>query len=778
MNFIKLRIIYLVAFLVLLSVPATAKEAGTISGIALDKDTRRPLVGANVILKGTEMGAACGLDGKFIIRNAPKGTYQLIISMIGYEVQTLEGVSVEPSSVIELEISLKSRPIEMKGITIFGKEEKELKEEVRVSTRNLKITEIKDMAGVAGDVLRAVQVLPGVIARSDFTSQLYVRGGSPDQNLIMVDNVEVFNPYRLKMFGGPISMFNPDVVERVELISGGFPAEYGDKLSAVLLVKNKDGNRSRVSSSGSVSLIDAKYFIEGPLYDFNGAWLFATRRTYYDMLLNRLVGKGFIFPYFRDLQGKLFYTLTPNQTIRINVLDSNEGMLIKDLEPEEGEDELFDDITGKFSLEMGVDDNLYSIGWVNIINDRLFSELTLSQYDDFWSLRATYEPEYFDVGIDMKRRAMREDITYLGFSSHEIKGGLQIADIITDITVKIKQDSLTYYLTNPGDRRQVDSAYVERKFGFQKASSITAGYIQDTWRINPLATIQAGIRADHSSFTDKWIYSPRFSSNFMLDDKTALRFAFGYFYQAPNFTTLFERNIDWNIFETIKLNNEKAMHYLTGVERSFLGGFTAKLEGYYKSLDNLVVPTDSLGNFIPKNTGKGYAKGFEFFLEKKSSPNAGISGWISYSYIITKEKDSDKEWFHRDFDQRHTISTIVNLKLFAGLSTHLKFIYGSGFPWTPLEKVDHICDENGDTLFAIPTWGNKNSSRYPPYQRLDVRLDWEHKFKDFGLSVYIEIINAFDHRNVYEYYWTEDYKTRLVAYMLPRLPYFGISINF
>ncbi|MYI61301.1 MAG: Plug domain-containing protein, partial [Gemmatimonadetes bacterium] len=276
----------------------------------------------------------------------------------------------------------------------------------------------------------------------------------------------VFNPYRLKLLGGPVSMFNPDMVERVELLPGGFPAQYGDRLAAVLVVENREGARERRRWRGGASLIDMRAFVEGPLPGSrqNGSWIAATRRTYYDQLLNRLdsLPKGTVLPFFRDYQAKLVYDLGPEQKLHLNVLNSHEGALLKDLDVEDEDDEDFFTAADKFQFKSGFDNNLYSLGWANAISDVTLSDLTLSFFNDDWFFDLTTEDEFFRADIDMRKLDIREDLTHIASRNHHLQMGLTVADLITDVTVEIRQDSAAYYEREPSDRRDEDGTMVER----------------------------------------------------------------------------------------------------------------------------------------------------------------------------------------------------------------------------------------------------------------------------------------------------------------------------
>ena len=576
--------------LVSLSTPAVAgtSSVGRVTGRVADGRSGEPLVGAGVTVEGLRLGGMCDGEGVYRIDRVPSGRHRLVARMMGYKDEIVRNVRVFADSTVTVDVALDARPIELETVTVTGRRSPSVQEETRPSVRAIRPREVTNMAGGGEDLFRAVQAMPGVIARADYASQFYVRGGTPDQNLILVDNVAVFNPYRMKMLGGPVSMFNPDVVGHVELMPGGFPAEYGDKLSAVLKVDNREGDRFRHLFRGSVSLIDMRGLAEGPLplSDGDGSLLVAGRRTYYDLLLNNLdeLPEGTALPYFRDLQGKFVYDLSPTQKLQVNLLDSREGLELKELDVEEGDDDSFFDDDEEFSLSSGIDNRLYSVGWASAISDVTLSELTLSQFSDTWSFGVATEDQDISFGIDMRKLAIDEDLLHIASRSHSLQAGVSIADEIADITAEVNQDSARYYSDNPDDRRAEDGAIVHREFRFQNASTLSAIYVQDEWkRFAPLFRALVGCRVDRSTFTRETVYSPRLSLTYMLHESLALRGGWGYHYQAPTFVSLFERferNIEWNVFETITLETEKSIHYLGGLEWEAGSGYTAKVEGY------------------------------------------------------------------------------------------------------------------------------------------------------------------------------------------------------
>lgn len=759
---------------------------GTVSGRIKDSETQAALPGVNIVIDGTRLGAAADHLGYFIVRDVPVGEYRLHVRMVGYRAKIIRQVVVAADLVTDLEIELDAVPIEMGAVTVTRGKREGAEERLNPSQRELNPREIMTLAGGGEDIFRGITTMPGVIARSDASAQFYVRGGTPDQNLIIVDDVPVFNPYRLKALGGPISMFNPDVVEYVELLPGGFSAQYGDKLSSVLIARNREGSRFEKHGRASISLIDVRVLAEGPLPGSGeeGSWLLSGRRTYYDVLLDRLadVPTGTVFPNFMDVQGKLVYDLSPEQKIRVNFSDSREEMVLTELEIEgEGEDlDIFAD-EDFFSLSNKIDSRLASVGWMNAFSDVSLSNLTLSRFSDTWAMNLKAGDYHYSPVIDMRKMEIREDLTHILSTRHTLKSGLTMSDLITDISISMTMDSSAYYEQNPEDRRSDDEAVLHRDIRLQNASSMSGMYIQDQWiLVPPVLTLLTGFRADYSTYTREWVYSPRISAIYNVNYETSLHMGWGHYYQAPNFVSLFERferSIEWNLFETINLGTEKAEHALFGIEYRPSDKYVTKIEGYYKNLKNLVVQRDSTFNFIPDNSGEGFAYGAELFLQKRETSATRLSGWLSYSYSVSREKGEKPYYYYREFDQRHTLSLVGRYNVFNNMYLDIQYSYGSGFPWTPPRYDSHgevLTDAAGAVLFE-----EKNTARYPIYERLDLRMSMRGDlFGDYKIEWYVELVNALDHKNVYEYYWSDDYATRFTSYMLPLLPFFGARVSF
>ncbi|MEO8231433.1 MAG: TonB-dependent receptor, partial [Ignavibacteriota bacterium] len=292
----------------LLSNLIVSAQTGNLSGKVTDKNGALPAV--NVFIIDTNIGAGADEKGNYKITGIPSGAHQVRFSAIGFQTKVVD-VIIYTNKTTELNITLIETIIEIQSVEVTGMKIQE-QSDTRTSLIDLNPRDAKILPGAAEDVLRTLQSLPGVLAPNDFSSQLVVRGSGPDQNLIIMDDVEIFNPYRLY---GVVSMFNPDAVSDVNLLSGGFPAKYGDRLSAVLDVTNREGdNTKNLKGMINTSIVDANIVLEGKNpFDIKGSWLINSRRTYYDLVIEPfvksagLVDDNTSFPNFYDFQAKLVF---------------------------------------------------------------------------------------------------------------------------------------------------------------------------------------------------------------------------------------------------------------------------------------------------------------------------------------------------------------------------------------------------------------------------------------------------------------------------------------
>ena len=823
-------------------------QTGRLKGKVSDGSSALPSV--NIIILDTDFGTASKLNGTFEINGIPPGNYEVRFSIIGFESQIFD-VEILANKITELNAELESKAIELQSVEVTDFQMQDQRD-TRTSLIDLNPRDAKTLPGAAEDVFRTLQSLPGILAPNDFSSQLVVRGSGPDQNLIILDDVEVFNPYRLY---GVVSMFNPDAVDNVNLISGGFPAKYGDRLSAVLDVTNKEGTTTKsLSGNVNISIVDANIVLEGKNpFNLRGSWLFNTRRTYYDLIIEPfvksagLVDDNTTFPNFYDVQGKIVIGPYNGHKFLFNGILSRDAVNVVS-----GEERETPDSVGVYNV---TNNDLLSAAWHFAPNQNSLNKVVASFYrnngtTDFDSQildpslnRGAFEntiPDTlapyllrFSFGGDFiyEKYSIDDKFTYI-LQDHIIETGIGADFMKTTInfTFDLDEQLQAVLNSNPQFRSALDDIKDEQNFNRYRA------YLQDNFRITEKFTFQPSLRMDYYNILDKAYFAPRFSLSYAFDELTTLRAVWGLYYQSPGYEKLRDQGILYDLSDqyTQNLAAEKATHYILGIERWLSGEWSARVEGYYKDFDDLYRPQQLKGNRfyteqipgkdpkyvsgwtlpatfsgdsttqIPINAAYGEAYGFEFFLSKRNTfYESRFSGWVSYALAYANRyEDGIKYPFN--FDQRHTVNIVLNYQLNSWLEFGIRWQYGSGFPisqpagvkpriiledqdldGTPETPVIATRDVNNGgenpVIFDVDFADRKLNSRKPEYHRLDFRINAFADWWDLDWTIYLDVINIYNHSNVIGYdYYVEDNLTlgRESTTMLPIIPTLGFSVSF
>lgn len=715
----------LILLLIVIITEIGFSQTGQISGRISSEKKALPSV--NIILINSNLGTISDLDGKFILDNVPSGSQTLRFSTVGYESKFVE-ISVIANRRISIDVELIPKIIEVDQVEVTARKHQSQKD-TRTSLIELEPRSAKIMAGGVEDVLRTLQSLPGVLAPNDFTSQIIVRGSGPDQNLIILDDVEVFNPYRLY---GVISMFNPEVVSEINLITGGFPARYGDRLSAVLDITNKEGNNSSyLLGNINASIVTANLVLEGKNpFGITGSWMFNSRRTYYDLILEPIVKKaGLIendvtFPNFYDIQSKIVLGPWDGHKFLFNGIYSRDGVDIVT-----GGNRNRPDSLGITNLTKN---DLLSFAW-HYSNKKFFNKLTFSWYrnggnTDFDArvLDPTLNREIFNNSIpdtlepyllgfsfnslfSFRKYSIDERFLILA-GNHEIETGAGVDFMQTNIDFEFKLDPQlqAIFNSNPNARSALSN------FGNVKDYTRYRLYIQDNFSILPNLFLQPSLRFDHYNILGKSYFAPRVSLSYAVNKITTIRALWGVYYQSPGYEKIRDQNVlyDFSTKYTQDLEAEKATHYIISFERFLTPEWNAKVELYYKDFSDLIVPkgvpgtkfrtelipgkdprfkdgwktpiayqSDSI-TLIPANNSIGNAYGIEFLLAKVNLDRENrLNGWISYSYASANRVEDGIEIPFR-YDQRHTINLVLNYQFTDWFEFGARWQYGSGFPYT------------------------------------------------------------------------------------------------
>lgn len=709
-------------FLFLTNEINSQSKTGIISGEVRDAVTKQPLPGANILIDGTNQGSACDENGYYVIKDVVPGRYSLKVSMIGYLSSVIIKLNINPNRNQSVNFELHSAAMELGEVKVtadyFAKPD-----ENPVSFRTISPEEIRRSPGSAEDIFRVMQSMPGVATAGTKSAQLIVRGGSPEENLTLLDNIEVYNPIHFARTGesmGVISIVNPALIQKVDFLTGGFPAKYGDKMSSVFDMTLKEGNKETMNTDANLNIAGFGVTMDGPVAE-NTNMVFSLRRGYFD-LITSLLDKP-VAPNYYDAVGKISYDLNKNN--RISLVGFYYVDQIERTGIEKGETyswNRFDYLTrDDYGAAIG-------INWRSLISEKAFSLVTASYTSNGWNTIQGTELNRDLLGEDIREDefSLKSEFNYQFSPKLNLKLGGQFK------VINSHNESWS-----PADTTREGTIIPASIISYQPDAEFKSMFfLQSSFRIVDQLVISAGLRYDYFSLTNENNFSPRISLSYNLSERTRLNFALGRYYQSPASYEIApdERNL--------LLNSSYADHYIAGVEYRLGLDTKAGIEIYHKELSSLIVDPDSSNLLI--NTGSGYAQGIEFSLQKKFTD--GFVGSASYSYSISKRRDYElTSLYDFEYDRPHILNLIFGLEMGAGWQIGAKCQYASGNPYTSVIGVTEI-----DNIFYVID-GENNSARYPDYHKLDLRIDKQFVFDNWSFSVYLDLWNVYNRDNVVSY---------------------------
>ncbi|MFA6617766.1 MAG: TonB-dependent receptor [Candidatus Neomarinimicrobiota bacterium] len=772
--------------------------AATVSGFISNYNDGEPIHYANVFLENTSIGAVSNSDGYYIILDVPAGKYTLVASVIGYKLEKRE-IEVTASARVKEHFDLETEQIQLQEVIVSAEREK-FKQEIKIATVTMDQASLRTVPVlVEADLFRALQMLPSVSTGSDFSSALYVRGGSPDQNLILLDGITVYNPYH---FGGIFSTFNTDAIKEAEFIAGGFPAEYGGRMSSVLDIKNREGNSNEFHGSGNVSLLSSKLLLEGPIP--RGSFMISGRRTYFDaifegvkQLYNLTVPKDEEIPisfpyYFYDLQGKINVDINDQHRTTLSGFYGNDVLNLnqKIEEGNPGED-------GYYLNYLGIDwvwgNNTTSLKHRWLIRPDLIAKFFVarSQFNfdvDFLSKNERFSINKIDsVTFDTTDYKESQNIKMNDYIS-DWSEGLDFTWIVNQKnTLKFGafHKNIDFALgASFGQLTLLDSTNRSREWGF---------YIQEKYRPSPLFIFEPGIRMTRYQNTQKWYPDLRLRAKYLATSQLALTFAGGtvhQFLQTANFENEMVRFIDLWFPTTSEQEPSKATHYNLGLEY-WVNNIQLTLEGYYKDYDHLLTMDEDIGgaSLMTFIEAEGFSYGIEFLAKKTTGD---LTGWVGYSYMNTQKRESEVAgWYPPKYDRTHNLNVVANYDIDKRWYFSSSLVWSSGNPYSQIlgnfHYVNPFSDWDGITRMEI--YGERNAERYPAYFRLDLGINRRGKIFGQKATYYFHVMNVTNHKNVF-FYLYENYNSefdpetgtsvilRQPITMFPILPTFGVEFEF
>ncbi len=770
-------------------------QKSTLSGYMRDSQTGEALIGARVYIDSLKIGAVANIYG-FYSLTVPNGTHTILFSYVGKEPIKKR---VELDENLNLDIVLD--PIgELDEIVITG--EKKEQETTEMSTVNLSMDKVKSLPVLLGerDIIKTAQLLPGIQSGSEGSSGIYVRGGGPDQNLILLDGVPIYNANHLFGF---FSVFNADAINQVKLVKGGFPAEYGGRISSVIDIRMNEGDMKKIHGEGSVGIISSKLMLNGPIIKDKTSFMISARRTYIDILARPFialanqnnasqgdkVSGGY---YFYDVNAKLNHVINPNNRIYFSAyLGDDKFYVDSKYSYLNSSDNLRYVEESDAGLKWG--NKIMALRWNHKFGPKLFSNTTLN-YSDYrfvtgFGLNAYQEStpnfptenfsfEYFSGITDWGGNM---NFYYYPAPKHEIQFGV----------------GETYHTFKPGVNQLSISgggATIDTSFGSVRTYAHEFyGYIQDDFEVSKRLMINAGVHLSNFYVREKLYNSlqPRLAANFKLDEKSSLKASYAKTTQFLHLLTNTSIGLPTDLWlpVTDSIPPQQGNQVAIGYTRELKKGYRIGSEAYYKTMNNLIEYKEG-ASFFGSNqnweslveVGRGYSYGLEVLFEKGTGKT---TGWIGYTLSWTNRQFANinnGEEFPYRYDRRHDISFVLTHKFNEKFDIGVVWVYGTGNAITlALQKYNSL----GDGSFS-PSEVNhieqRNGYRMPSYHRLDVGLNY-HKKTKWGESTWsFGIYNAYNRQNPFfldiGYLQNSDKKVLKQISLFPFLPSVSYSFKF
>lgn len=771
-----------------------------ISGFIKEKESGELLPGVNIYVENTAFVVSSNNYGFYSLSVPSEKAITLNYSYVGFQ-----NVSKKVNSKIDLTINIELSNInELKELQVSAKTINErVSDQVEMGKISVPISQIKKIPAFLGekDVLKVLQLMPGVQKGTEGQSGLYVRGGGPDQNLLILDDATIYNANHLFGF---FSVFNGDALKSVELTKGGFPARYGGRLSSVIEMQMKEGNKSKITGEGGVGIVSSRLTLEGPIINNKASFLVSARRTYIDALARPLIkrqirkesngtGSGSAGYYFYDLNAKLNYELNPNNKLFLS------GFLGKDKFSFSSAQET---LSQEADLEWG--NKTASLRWNHLFNQRLFLNTSLIYSN-------------FDFGID--NQLIEKDASQEVVSDFSLVYNSGIRNFSTKIdfdfflnnnhTIKFGIQSIHHTFSPSAYILAGSEVSNPINIPTQKLYSFESGlYGEDNWQLGDKLKINYGLRISMFNSKNKTYIrpEPRLSMAYKVNKDLAAKVSYAAMNQYIHLLSNTGIGLPTDLWvpTTDKVAPQQSKQWAAGLAKDLPGGgYALTLEGYYKTMNNIISYKEGtsflgLGNnggFSDwqdnVTAGKGWSYGSEILIQKKTGR---LSGWIGYTLSWTKwqfEELNFGEKFYPKYDRRHDASVVAIYELSDKISFSCVWVYGTGNALTlpiatfSLPNIRPQVSSVANQFLSnrqYNDYGSRNSFRAEPYHRLDLAVQFSKKKKRHERTWEAGLYNAYNRRNPFFYQAIPDpdvKSTRTILQRISLIPVIpSISYNF
>jgi hypothetical protein len=712
------------------------QKSVAITGVITEKGGGETLIGAYVEIPQLNAGTTTNAYGFYslVVPYSIKEV-ELIVSYIGYGDKKQ---MIVPDKDLRINLEMESGSLELDEVVITSDNIRESIKSTQMSVENISILEAKVLPALFGevDIIKTIQLKPGISSGSEGSTGLFVRGGSNDQNLIVLDEAIVYNADHLFGF---FSVFNSDAIKDVKIYKGGFPAQYGGRLSSVIDVRLREGNKKKFAATGGIGLISSRLTVEGPIQKDKSSFIISGRRTYVDLITNGINRANADNKDFNPIPAYNFYDLNAKANFRLSDKDVLyvAGYFGRDV---------FGFNSDFFNFSFNWGNATGTMRWNHLYNSRMFSNTTLTVSDYQYNINNEVTGFSFGLSSNIKDINLKHDFYYTPGGGHEIRAGLSATRHVFDI-----------------GRLQAGSADGEINFS---AGLLLTGYeyglyISDDWDINEHFKANIGMRLSGFSGNDA-VYvrpEPRLALRYLHSPRLSFKASYARMHQYVHLVSNTGISLPTDVWypSTKNVKPQQSDQLAAGWSYELTKGISLNNEVYYKRMHNLIDFIDHARLFANDNLeaefafGDGYAYGMELGIEKSKGK---FTGWIGYTLAFVRrgnfERIMDGRYFSPRFDRRHDLSIVGIYEISRRFSLTATFVYGSGdLTWLPSGR-SVFQDVTGAPISPImPIFGDRNTFRMPAYHRMDlgfvIRFFPKWGENDLTLSIY----NVYDRRNPY-----------------------------
>lgn len=731
------------------SAPANA----SIKGSVVEEKTQEPLPFVTVAIEGKNIGTSTDKRGDFSIEKLPAGIYNLVFSYLGYAQQKKENLRLEAGQVLDLgsiemqesETTLKEVTVSPGSYSVMGN--------LPLSRQSFTAKDIKNMS-FAEDVTRAVSRLPGV-SSNDFSSKFTVRGGENTEVLMSLDGMELYEPFHQRDYGGGlVSIVDIETVQSIDLLTGGFSAEYGNRQSGVFNMRTKQVEDGQRHTSVGLSIASARVYTDGKFAKNRASYLFSARRGMLDVAF-KLAGNDEDTPTFYDAMGKVEYKLSDKHTLSLHALQAGDKTSVRDINEVAYDiyDTRYGNTYGWLNLKSSLKPNLFAKTMLfgGHISHRRAGAANKNEIADkkVFDIKDKRDYSFFGLKQDWNWEVSERFFLKSGFEARQLNANYDYFFSITDWRINA-QDSVV----------RIDNTIdIDKKPSGQQANA----YVTGKFVALPKLFVETGLRYDFTSYTQDKLWSPRVSVAYAFSKKTFLRAAWGQYYQ-----TQFINNLDVYHGNARFDPAELSTHYVLGFEHQFKQGISLRLEGYYKGISHLSPTFQNLRdpwevfletrNDVTKLDYRGASsKGIEVFL--KYDMGKKISWWFSYALAEALEDIKSIEFEGaltkrlgnqpRYNNQRHTIYADLNYRPNQKWHLSLAWQYYVGFPRTSTSFASTVLP-NGE-MHYYQVNNEFRAGELPAYHRMDLRANRHFQLRKGRISAFVHVINVYNRQNLRKY---------------------------